>query len=320
MHHTAWNVYSKHYIASVSTSSIHVRKPSQQSVHANESDTQSERDYLAVLGDRVREARARRGMSRKLLAGDSGVSERYLAQLEGGQGNVSILLLRQIATALNLPLTELLAEDSGDAVELTLTTQFLKRLPRQTLAAVRSQLVRDYGSARDERMKRIALIGLRGAGKSTLGAKLAKALGAPFVELDREIERDAGTSLSEIFLLYGQAGYRRYERRCLERVLEKNERAVIATGGSVVSEPGTYELLLSACFTVWLKAEPEEHMARVIAQGDTRPMAGNDQAMEDLQRILDGRAVLYGQADVTVDTAGRTPEQSFSALRKVVAP
>lgn len=258
-------------------------------------------------------------MSRKLLAGDSTVSERYLAQLEAGQGNVSILLLRQIATALNLSLTELLAEDSGDAVELTLTTQFLKRLPRQTLAAVRSQLVRDYGSARDERMKRIALIGLRGAGKSTLGAKLARALGVPFIELDREIERDAGTSLSEIFLLYGQAGYRRYERRCLERVLEKNERAVIATGGSIVSEPGTYELLLSACFSVWLKAEPEEHMARVIAQGDTRPMAGNDQAMEDLRRILDGRAVLYGQADVTVDTAGKTPEQSFSALRKAVA-
>ena len=168
-------------------------------------------------------------------------------------------------------------------------------------------------------MKRIALIGLRGAGKSTLGAKLARALGAPFIELDREIEREAGTGLSEIFLLYGQAGYRRYERRCLERVLEKNERAVIATGGSIVSEPGTYELLLSACFTVWLKAEPEEHMARVIAQGDTRPMAGNDQAMEDLRRILDGRAVLYGQADATVDTARKTPEQSLSALRKAVA-
>ncbi len=258
-------------------------------------------------------------MSRKLLAGDSGVSERYLAQLEAGQGNVSILLLRQIATALNLPLTELLAEDSGNVVELTLTTQFLKRLPRQKLAAVRSQLVRDYGSAHDERIKRIALIGLRGAGKSTLGARFAKALGAPFIELDREIEREAGTSLSEIFLLYGQAGYRRYERRCLEKVLEKNERAVIATGGSIVSEPGTYEFLLSACFTVWLKAEPEEHMARVIAQGDTRPMAGNDQAMEDLRRILNGRAALYGQADVTVDTAGRTPEQSLSALRKAVA-
>lgn len=297
----------------------HLKRPSQRAVYAKDNGSNNEQDYLAALGDRVREARARRGMSRKLLAADSGVSERYLAQLESGLGNVSILLLRQIASALNLPLTELLAEDSGDAVELTLTTQFLRRLPRQKLAAVRSQLVRDYGSAKDERIKRIALIGLRGAGKSTLGAKLAKALGAPFVELDREVEREAGTSLSEIFLLYGQSGYRRYERRCLERVLEKNDRAVIATGGSIVSEPGTYELLLSACFTVWLKAEPEEHMARVIAQGDTRPMAGNDQAMEDLRRILEGRAVLYRQADVTVDTAGKTPEQSLSALRKALA-
>ena len=303
----------------MSTLTTNIKKSQQHTVYTKNSEENDERDYLAALGERVREARARRGISRKLLARDSGVSERYLAQLEAGQGNVSVLLLRQIATALNLPPTELLAEDTGDTVELTLTTQFLKRLPRQTLAAVRSQLVRDYGSARDERMKRIALIGLRGAGKSTLGAKLARALGTTFVELDREIEREAGTSLSEIFLLYGQAGYRRYERRCLERVLEKNGRAVIVMGGSIVSDPGIYELLLSACFTVWLKAEPEEHMARVIAQGDTRPMAGNDQAMEDLRRILDGRAVLYGQADVTVDTAGKTPEQSLSALRKAVA-
>src|SRR5438046_652658 len=303
----------------MSTTSINIKKRSQRTVQTNESDSSGERDYLAVLGERVREARAKRGISRKLLARDSGVSERYLAQLEGGQGNVSILLLRQIAAALNIPLAELLAEDPDEAVELTLTTQFLKRLPRHTLAAVRSRLVRDYGSARDERMKRIALIGLRGAGKSTLGAKLARALGAPFVELDREIEREAGTSLSEIFLLYGQAGYRRYERRCLERVLEKNERAVIATRGSIVSEPGTFDLLLSECFTVWLTAEPEEHMAGVIAQGDTRPMAGNDQAMEDLRRILEGRATLYRQADVTVDTARNTPEQSLSALRKAVA-
>jgi XRE family aerobic/anaerobic benzoate catabolism transcriptional regulator len=297
----------------------HQHKRASQRTVANGNEPEGEHGYLARLGDRVREARARRGMSRKQLAADSGVSERYLAQLETGQGNVSILLLRQIASALGVPLTELLAEDSGDAVELALTTQFLKRLPKQKLAAVRSQLVRDYGSAQDERMKRIALVGLRGAGKSTLGARLARALGVPFVELDREIEREAGTSLSEIFLLYGQAGYRRYERRCLEKVLEKNDRAVIAAGGSIVSEPGTYEFLLSACFTVWLKAEPEEHMARVIAQGDTRPMAGNEQAMEDLRRILDGRAALYRQADVTVDTAGKTPEQSLSALRKAVA-
>ena len=294
-------------------------KRASQRALANGNALHDERDYLARLGDRVREARARRGMSRKQLAAGSGVSERYLAQLETGQGNVSILLLRQIASALELPLTELLAEDSGDTVELTLTTQFLKRLPRQKLAAVRSQLVRDYGSAQGERMKRIALVGLRGAGKSTLGARLARTLSVPFVELDREIEREAGTSLSEIFLLYGQAGYRRYERRCLERMIEKHNRAVIATGGSIVSEPGTYEFLLSTCFTVWLKAEPEEHMARVVAQGDTRPMAGNEQAMEDLRRILEGRAALYRQADVIVDTARKTPEQSLAALRKSVA-
>jgi XRE family transcriptional regulator, aerobic/anaerobic benzoate catabolism transcriptional regulator len=316
LHYSASLAYGKHYIALVTLSSVALRKPSQRNVAAKASNaTQS---YLAALGERVREARARRGISRKLLAADSGVSERYLAQLEAGQGNVSILLLRQIAIALDLPLAELLAEDSAEAAELTLTTQFLRQLPRQKLATVRAQLVRDYGSARDERMKRIALVGLRGAGKSTLGARLAKLLGRPFVELNREIEREAGTSLSEIFLLYGQAGYRRYERRSLEKVLEKNERAVIATGGSIVSEPGTYELLLSSCFTVWLKAAPEEHMARVIAQGDTRPMAGNDQAMQDLRRILDGRAMLYRQADVVVDTAGKSVERSLAELRKSI--
>jgi XRE family transcriptional regulator, aerobic/anaerobic benzoate catabolism transcriptional regulator len=299
--------------------SVDVKKPPLRAATAKEISADPERDYLLLLGERLREARARRGKSRKALAADSGVSERYLAQLEAGLGNVSILLLRQIAAALELPLTELLAEDSGGDAELNLTTQFLKKLPRQKLAAVHSQLLRDYGNARDERMKRIALIGLRGAGKSTLGAKLAKALSVPFVELDREVEREAGTSLSEIFLLYGQSGYRRYERRSLERVLEKNDRAVIATGGSIVSEPGTYDLLLSSCFTVWLKAAPEEHMARVLAQGDTRPMAGNDQAMEDLRRILEGRAMLYRQADVVVDTARKSVDKSLAELRKSVA-
>jgi len=318
LHYTARPAHGKHYIALVTPSGIALRKTSQRTVPSKGGNGTHERTYLTALGERVREARARRGLSRKLLAADSGVSERYLAQLEAGQGNVSILLLRQIAVALDLPLTELIAEDSADAAELTLTTQFLRQLPRQTLAAVRSQLVRDYGSARDERMKRIALVGLRGAGKSTLGAKLARLLGRSFVELNREIEREAGTSLSEIFLLYGQAGYRRYERRCLEKALERNERVVIATGGSIVSEPGTYELLLSSCFTVWLKAAPEEHMARVIAQGDTRPMAGNDQAMQDLRRILDGRAMLYRQADVIVDTAGKSVEKSLAELRKSI--
>ena len=189
---------------------------------------------LRLLGERVREARARRGMTRKILARDSRVSERYLAQLETGQGNMSVLLLMKVAQSLNVPLADLMRETNGREVELTLIEQFLKRLPPNKLAEVRSQLVRDFGSTDTDRMRRIALIGLRGAGKSTLGTRLANDLDCAFVELDREIETEAGTSLSEIFLLYGQAGYRRYERRCLERVLEQNDRVVIATGGSIV--------------------------------------------------------------------------------------
>ena len=258
-------------------------------------------------------------MTRRILARDSGVSERYLAQLESGLGNISVLLLQRIAAALNLSLTEFLQQGQEQPVELALIWQFLQRLPAQKLALVRSQLLRDYGTAHSDRMKRVALIGLRGAGKSTLGSQLAKQLDVPFIELDSEVERDAGTSLSEIFLLYGQAGYRRYERRCLENVVKKNERAVIATGGSIVSEPGTYDLLLSTCRTVWLKAQPEEHMARVVAQGDTRPMTGNLEAMEDLHRILRGRNALYGRADVTIDTARKSIVQCLQLLRNAVA-
>ncbi|MGA8053191.1 MAG: helix-turn-helix transcriptional regulator [Burkholderiales bacterium] len=274
---------------------------------------------LRALGERVRQARARRGMTRRILAADSGVSERYLAQLEAGQGNVSVRLLTRIARALNAPVAELLREDDPQSLELQLIQRFLQRLPPQKLAEVRSQLVRDFSGARADRRRRVALIGLRGAGKSTLGARLARELGAPFIELDREVERAAGTSLSEIFLLYGQAGFRRYERRCLEGVLEANERCVIAASGSIVSEPGTYELLLSECFTVWLKTTPEEHMARVVAQGDTRPMGASAEAMEDLRRILETRAPLYAQADVTVDTAGEPAERSLQALAAAVA-
>jgi XRE family transcriptional regulator, aerobic/anaerobic benzoate catabolism transcriptional regulator len=274
---------------------------------------------LALLGERVREARARRGMTRKLLARESGVSERYLAQLESGQGNVSVLLLRQVGDALGLSLAELLREDAPQSAELALIHQFLSRLPRQRLPRVRESLLRDFGSRPADRRKRIALIGLRGAGKSTLGEALAEALGVPFVEIDREIEREAGTGLSEIFLLYGQQGYRRLERACIERTLEQHERCVIATGGSIVSEPGTYDLLLSACYTIWLRAQPEEHMARVIAQGDMRPMAGNARAMDDLRRILDSRATLYAQADAAVDTAGRSVRQSLKDIRRLLA-
>jgi XRE family transcriptional regulator, aerobic/anaerobic benzoate catabolism transcriptional regulator len=276
--------------------------------------------YLRLLGDRIREARARRGMTRKILARDSKVSERYLAQLEAGHGNVSIVLLRQIAQAMGLPLVDLVREEPDRPVELTLMIQTLARLSPKELAQARRILAETFGAAVErERRHRIALIGLRGAGKSTLGAMLAKDLAVPFIELDREIERESGTSLSEVFDLYGQAAFRRYERRALESVIERHDRAVIATGGSIVSEAATFDLLLSACFTIWLTAAPEEHMARVVAQGDTRPMADNEEAMEDLRRILRGREALYSKADARVDTAGKTTAQSLRELKKAVA-
>ncbi len=279
----------------------------------------ADEDFLARLGGKVRDARLRRGLTRKALARESAVSERYLAELEAGRGNISVLLLRQVAGTLGLPLAELLRENEAQALELTLIQEFLARLPRQRLARVRAQLQRNFGGNPAGRSERIALIGLRGAGKSTLGGALAGELKVPFIELDREIEREAGTSLSEIFLLYGQQGYRRYEQRCLEKILEGQARCVIATGGSLVSESATYDLLRSSCFTVWLKAKPEEHMARVMAQGDMRPMEGNTQAMADLKRILQSRAALYGQADAVVDTAGRSLKQSLKDLKRAIA-
>jgi XRE family aerobic/anaerobic benzoate catabolism transcriptional regulator len=279
-----------------------------------------EASYLRLLGDRIREARARRGMTRKILARDSKVSERYLAQLEAGHGNISIVLLRQIAHAMGLPLGDLVREEPDRPVELTLLIQTLARLQPKDLAQARHLLSGTFGAAVESgRRYRIALIGLRGAGKSTLGAMLAKDLGAPFIELDREIERESGTRLAEVFDLYGQAAYRRYERQALETVIERHGSAVIATGGSIVSEPATFDLLLSACYTVWLTAAPEEHMSRVVAQGDTRPMAENEQAMEDLRRILAGRTALYSKANARIDTAGKTVQQSFRELKAAVA-
>ena len=271
--------------------------------------------YLRQIGERVRNARARRGMTRKILARDSGVSERYLAQLESGQGNVSILLLRQIARAMGLPLADLTREGPDRAVEFTLARQLLERLSPEELAQAHGLLRTHFGQAMGgERGSRLALIGLRGAGKTTLGRRLAERLGAPFLDLGAEIERDSGMSLSEIFSLSGQAAYRRLERRALERVLQSHERAVIETGGSIVSEPGTYELLLRACYAVWIKATPEEHMSRVIAQGDYRPMAGNAEAMADLRSILAERDPLYAKADAVVDTSGQSEEESLSEL------
>jgi len=274
-------------------------------------------EFLAELGAQVRKVRERRGMARKVLARNAQVSERYLAQLELGEGNISIILLRRIATALGASVLDLL-DTRERSVEEALLLRLLDRLPRQQVEAITTRLIRELGFEKDVRKQRIALIGLRGAGKSTLGNLLAKELNCAFVELDKEVEREAGTTLSEVFLLYGQSGYRRIERRCLERIIESNDRAVISAGGGVVSELETYELLLAKCFTVWVKAAPEDHMARVEAQGDTRPMQDNDEAMEDLRRILIAREPLYGRADRIVDTSHQTIKSSLKQLRQAV--
>jgi len=273
--------------------------------------------FLAALGRQVRESRERRGLARKAVSQSAGVSERYLAQLEAGEGNASVLLLRSVAGALAIPLTELIDPREG-AVEKRLIRRFLDGLPEHRLEDVVFRLMRDYGEEAATRRKRMALVGLRGAGKTTLGSALAAELGKPFVELDHEIEREAGVSLSEIFLLYGQAGYRRIERRCLERLIGGQAEMVMSVGGGIVSEPETYNLLLQHCFTIWIKASPDEHMARVAAQGDLRPMQGHTEAMADLKRILDSREPLYRKADVTIDTAGEDPRQSLSKLRQAV--
>jgi XRE family aerobic/anaerobic benzoate catabolism transcriptional regulator len=279
-----------------------------------------ENGYLLMLGERIRELRARRGMTRKILAQQSGVSERYLAQLETGHGNVSIILLRQIAEGLGFPVVELVREGPEQPAELTLLIQYLSRLPPKTLLSARRLLEDGLEVAdRTTRRQRIALIGLRGAGKTTLGTMLANRLDAPFIELAKRIESEAGTELSEIFSLYGQAAYRRYERRSLESVIENHESFVIVPGGSIVSESGTFDLLLSSCFTIWLCASPEEHMARVVAQGDYRPMKGSQEAMEDLKRILAGRVGMYSRADAVVDTSGKSIEQSFAEMLDAIA-
>jgi len=254
-------------------------------------------------------------MTRKQLGRDSEVSERYLAQIEGGEGNISVLVLRQLAKALNVSVDALLLEGPEPPVEFVHTVEFLRRLSLDDLKRARQMLLHQFGGVDPAaRHCRIALIGLRGAGKSTLGAVLAERLEMPFLELDRLIEQESGLTLNLIFDFRGQAGFRELERQCLEDMLRRHPCFVLATGGSLVSEPGTFERLLSSCFTVWVRASAEEHMQRVIAQGDMRPMANNRDAMSDLKRILAEREVLYSKADIQIDTAGRTFEDSFEVL------
>ena len=289
--------------------------------HASNATTPGEarNPLLAALGDRVRNLRAQRGLTRKAVAVSAGVSERHLANLEYGIGNASILVLQQVAGALHCSLAELVGDVTTSSPEWLLIRELLEHRSEADLRRVRVALGELLGTASVDpaRHRRIALVGLRGAGKSTLGQMLAEDLDVPFIELSREIETLAGCSVREIHDLYGTNAYRRYERRALEEAVQIYSEVVIATPGGIVSDPATFNELLAHCTTVWLQAAPEEHMGRVAAQGDTRPMAASKEAMEDLRRILNGRAAFYSKADLSVDTSGKTLAQSFQALRAV---
>jgi XRE family aerobic/anaerobic benzoate catabolism transcriptional regulator len=263
--------------------------------------------------------RERRGLTRKDLAREADVSERYLGQLESGDGNMSIVLLRRVAAALGAKLNDVLEPEPAQSMERRLISRLLDAVPPHRLEDLTFRLTREFGNEETSRHGRIALVGLRGAGKSSLGQRLATERGVRYVELDKEIENESGLPVSELFSLYGQSGFRRFERRALERLINDGAPMVLAVGGGVVAEDETYRLLLNKCYTVWLKANPEDHMARVIAQGDLRPMAGNSQAMQDLRRILAAREPLYSRADAVIDTSGQSLESSMQRLRDAVS-
>lgn len=270
--------------------------------------------FLVALGERARALRSRRGLTRRALSERAAVSERHLANLEYGVGNVSILVLLQIAEALNCSLAELLGDPTTRSPEALLLRDLLADRDEATLHRIRESVADLLGEAGSGGQGRVALVGLRGAGKSTLGRRLAETHGLPFIEITAEIERLAGCSVSEIHALYGQESYRRYERRALEDTIARHPRAVIATPGGLVSEPGTLHLLLSHCTTVWLQADPIDHMERVRAQGDMRPMADSKEAMRDLEAILADRSQFYAKADVHFDTSRQSLDDTYKRL------
>jgi len=275
--------------------------------------------FLEQLGQRVRTMRALRGMSRKVLAKVSGISERYIAQLESGKGNVSIVLLRRVSNAMGAHLEDLIPA-AGPSPDWAVIRDLLRKATPSQVAQAKDILAGQSASQQIKSFAGIALVGLRGAGKSTLGKLLAKKIGWNFVELNKEIEAQNGLSVAEIIALYGQEGFRRLEQAALTQLLARKELTVLATGGGIVSEPVTFDLILSSFYTIWLKAEPEEHMARVRKQGDLRPMADDRSAMAELRNILTSREPLYARASAVVDTAGLTVDAAAARLLDAVSP
>ena len=277
--------------------------------------------FLVALGERVRNLRSRRGMTRKAVAQAAEVSERHLANLEYGTGNASILVLLQVAQALHCELSELLGDVTTSSPEWLMIRELLEHRSEADLRRARqnlSELFHAPGTADRARTTRLALIGLRGAGKSTLGRRLAEDLGYAFIELSRQIEQFAGCSIHEIHSLYGTHAYRRYERRALEEAIQIYPEVVIATPGGLVADAANFNLLLQHCYTIWLQADAADHMNRVRAQGDMRPMAASAEAMDDLKRILVGRTPFYAKADLRFNTSLYSEEEAFQALRRRV--
>ncbi len=292
-------------------------------VSAAQSDAARTAAFLAAIGQEVRRNRAKRGMTRRQLAQASLTSERYLAQIESGAGNPSVSVLRAIAQALDLPAAALLPETGARTPALGGIIDLLAQVPAGELSALAKELAKEIEthlarSAGADRARRIALVGLRGAGKSTLGRMLAQHFGAPFIELDRRVEEDYGASIPDLIEMAGTATFRRHERSALEGVIAEHEAAIITTAGGIVANPESYALLLRRTHTVWIKARPEVHMSRVMAQGDFRPMAQNRQAMADLVAILEARRADYARAEAEIDTSGDTVEQSFAKLLRIV--
>jgi XRE family aerobic/anaerobic benzoate catabolism transcriptional regulator len=282
-----------------------------------------EAGFLEQLGQRVRTMRGLRGMSRKVLAKVSGISERYIAQLESGKGNVSIVLLRRVSNAMGAHLEDLIPS-TETTTDWPVIRDLMRRATPVQIAHARDVLSGQgrlgAGARRPSAFNGIALIGLRGAGKTTLGRLLADEIGWSFVELNKEIEQQNGLSVAEIIALYGQEGFRRMEQSALAQLLARKELMVLATGGGIVSEPLTFDQILSSFYTIWLKAEPEEHMARVRGQGDLRPMADDRSAMEELRTILKSREPLYARASAVLDTAGLSVNAAAARLIGMVAP
>jgi XRE family aerobic/anaerobic benzoate catabolism transcriptional regulator len=290
--------------------------PSQDESGAEDGST----PLLSQFGERLRALRLRKGFTRRALSKASNLSERYLLSLECGRGNPSLVVLSQLCGALDCPMAELIDDATQSSAEWQLIRGYLEgcsegELKRARLAVISALERSGHGQVQ---WRRVALIGLRGAGKSTFGKMLAEDLGVPLVELSAQIEQVAGLSILEIHDLYGAGAYRRYERRALEDLLQIEPDFVLATPGGLVSEASTLTLLLTHCTTVWLRATPEDHMDRVVQQGDLRPMSGSGEAMDDLRTILAGRSPFYAKADHSLDTSAQSLDETFRLLRELV--